>query len=194
MQGETGKGKLIALEGIRNADLKTTGKRLLRQHSSAKTAGGVSTWDSSGIFFELTRADPRDGFPSPRTLVLLYASDLVFRLRWEIQPALDDGMTVVAAPYVESGMAFGAAAGLPRKWLAEVFSFAPKPLASYRLLEKDQPSFWSGKLAVGFLEFGCATLGASSESWDQSDLRGRFISYLNGLEKRRAISTVSDPA
>ena len=29
--------------------------------------------------------------PSSRTLLLLYAADLAFRLRWEIGPALDEG-------------------------------------------------------------------------------------------------------
>jgi hypothetical protein len=51
----------------------------------------VSKCDGSSIFYELGRGDPTLAKPSPRTLVLLYASDLVFRLRWEIQPALQQG-------------------------------------------------------------------------------------------------------
>ena len=55
-------------------------------------------------------------WPSPTTppanpllgrLLLLYAADLAFRLRWEIRPALAEGYTVVAAPYVETAVAFG---------------------------------------------------------------------------------------
>ena len=51
---------------------------------------------------------------SPRTLLLLYAADLAFRLRWEIRPALDAGQTVIAAPYLDTAFAFGRACGLSR--------------------------------------------------------------------------------
>ena len=51
------------------------------------------------------------GAPSARTLLLLYAADLAFRLRWQIRPALAEGRTVVAAPYVDTAVAFGRAAG-----------------------------------------------------------------------------------
>ena len=63
---------------------------------------------------------------SPRTLLLLYAADLAFRLRWQIRPALAEGRTVVAAPYVDTAVAFGRAAGLPAGWLTNLFSFAPR--------------------------------------------------------------------
>ena len=65
------------------------------------------------------------GTPSARTLLLLYAADLAFRLRWEISPALDEGRLVIAAPYVATPMALGQAAGLDPDWLADLFRFAP---------------------------------------------------------------------
>ena len=46
------------------------------------------------------------GFKDPRTLLLLYAADLAFRLRWEIRPALAEGHTVIAAPYLDTAFAF----------------------------------------------------------------------------------------
>ena len=49
-----------------------------------------------------------------RTLTLVYAADLAFRLRWEIRPVLEAGGVVIAAPYVETAVAFGAACGLVR--------------------------------------------------------------------------------
>ena len=64
------------------------------------------------MFQELAVADEAAGAPSARTLLLLYAADLAFRLRWQIRPALAEGRTVVAAPYVDTAMAFGRAAGL----------------------------------------------------------------------------------
>ena len=89
--------------------------------------GGISRWDASGIFQDLAVAEDEAGAPSARTLLLLYAADLAFRLRWEIRPALAEGRTVVAAPYVDTAIAFGRAAGLPADWLANLFRFAPRP-------------------------------------------------------------------
>src|SRR4029077_14879611 len=74
---------------------------------------------------DLCVADAAAGAPSARTLLLLYADDLAFRLRWEIRPALAAGTTVVAGGSVDTAMAFGRAAGVPVGWLTNLFRFAP---------------------------------------------------------------------
>jgi hypothetical protein len=158
--------KLIAVEGIRKADLAAAGKRF---------SSLVSGWDASGIFFELGREKMKKGGPSAKTLLMLYATDLAFRLRWEIEPALEEGLTVVAAPYVQTGLAFAAAAGVPKGWARELFRFAPKADAVYRVEEKDAPP-------VGFVAFCCATLAAGSEEWDRGRLREGIVGYLKKLE------------
>ena len=190
----TPKGKLFALEGIRNADLLASGKKVLRRLSNPKDLGGVSVWDASGIFFELGREGGKNGYPSAKTMLMLYASDLAFRLRWEIQPALDSGLTVLAAPYVETAMAAGAAAGISKDWMTELFRFAPEPEAVLRLGEKDVPSYWKAKPSVGFVEFFCAMLGASSDEWEQHELRRCFTRYLDKLEKNRRVERLPDEA
>ena len=171
-------GRFLALEGIRNADLILAGKHLLRSLGASKN-GGVSTWDASAIFFELCRAKKRYGVPSPKTLLMLYASDLAFRLRWEIQPALEEGQTVIAAPYIDTALALGAAAGVPKDWTLDLFNFAPKPEATYGLREREEPSYWTGQRSAGFIEFCCATLAVASDQWHQAELRKRAIGYLN---------------
>lgn len=125
-------GKLIALEGLHDLELRRAGRRLLRQLSSKDTAGGVSQWDASGLFFQLGRSQCPD-VPSPKTLLMLYAADLAFRLRWEIGPLLAEGKDVVAAPYVETAVAFGRAAGVELDWMQQLFEFAPAADSSYRL-------------------------------------------------------------
>ena len=92
--------------------------------------GGVSTWDASGLFQDVAVAEQEAGRPSVRTLLLLYAADLAFRLRWEIRPTLAEGRIVVAAPYVDTAIALGRAAGLSSGWLANLFRFAPKAAES----------------------------------------------------------------
>src|SRR5207244_3255015 len=111
---------------------------------------------------------------APRTLVLLYAADLFFRLRWEIIPALEEGKCVVAVPYIETGNAFGVAAGLPKKWVSEVFRFAPKASESFRVNAADSAKL--GPASNGFVELCSSIL-------DQ-DLRPKFAAYFDDLERR----------
>lgn len=169
-------GQLLGLDVIEGKDAVPAAKRLLKAHTKD---GGISTWDASSIFFEMHGLEVPDR-PSPRTLVLLYAADLFFRLRWEIIPAMEEGKCVVATPYVETGYAFGWVAGLPRKWLSEVFRFAPKPSETYRVNGSS-----SGKLAVptkGFIEFCSNTLN--------QDLRRKFSAYFDELERRGRCRTL----
>ena len=114
--------------------------------------GGISRWDASGVFEELAVADGAAGAPSARTLLLLYAADLAFRLRWQIRPALAEGRTVVAAPYVDTAKAFGRAAGLPPAWLDNLFGFAPRAKRRRFAHARDHRL---GSVTDGFVGFSC---------------------------------------
>ena len=95
-------------------------------------------------------ADEEAGTPSPRTLLLLFAADLAFRLRWEIEPALAEGKVVIAAPYIETAVAFGRATGISAGWLANLFGFAPRP-GDRRYVDTAPPRAVSDR--EGFVEF-----------------------------------------
>jgi len=127
-RGVAAKSRLIAVDGVDAAAVLAAAKAALSASTPGEPGarGGISRWDASGIFQELAVADDEAGVASPRTLLLLYAADLAFRLRWQIRPALAEGRTVVAAPYVDTAVAFGRAAGLPAGWLTNLFSFAPR--------------------------------------------------------------------
>jgi thymidylate kinase len=130
-------GGLIAVDGVNGTTVKSAAKTTMKE--LPRTArGGVSVWDASGVFGDLVAADAEAGRPSARTLLLLYAADLAFRLRWEIRPAIAEGRTVAAAPYVATAVAFGRAAGLPGGWLRSLFAFAMKP-DEVKLVEKAPP-------------------------------------------------------
>ena len=125
-----GRARLIAVDGVDAQAVLAAAKAALAASTSSAPAGargGVSRWDASGIFQDLEVAEDDAGSPSPRTMLLLYAADLAFRLRWQVRPALAEGRTVVVAPYVETAIAYGRAAGLPANWLANLFRFAPRP-------------------------------------------------------------------
>lgn len=139
-------GRLFSIDAASSRDLLPAARKFLQMRLDGE--GGFSTWDASNIFYELHKLE-QGNLPSARTLLLLYASDLRFRLRWEILPALEEGQLVVAIPYVETGIAFGLANGIPEKWLNEVFRFAPAPKESFWL--NGSPAQISS--SDGFLEF-----------------------------------------
>jgi thymidylate kinase len=177
------KGRLIAVEGSIGPALTAAAKSVARALRDATGAGGFSAWDSSGIFTELAAADTDVSTASARTLVLLYAADLAFRVRWHITPALEAGESVVAAPYVESAKALSIAAGLPKRWLDELFAFAPKPSICYRLHPARRRERRSGR--HDYAQWFSAAVGANGHGVDAETLRAKSTAYLNALQARR---------
>ncbi|HEY1339311.1 MAG TPA: hypothetical protein VGF59_17480 [Bryobacteraceae bacterium] len=188
------KGRLVALEGARGRDLQDATERLSRLLRDGDGDAGWSGWDASNTFYELRLGKAKKLFAPPKSLVLLYASDLMFRLRWEIDPALAEGRTVIAAPYVQTAIAFGMAVGLDKDWLEELFSFAPA--ADVKLRIKEKPKLKDSakkkangkekrpKSAAGFVDFCCGSLAASSSEWNSSELRAAVLKGLEAMEER----------
>jgi thymidylate kinase len=157
---EVPRGTLVAIDGVNGLALESAARSLMRENRKLRAA--VSGWDASGIFGELMVAEEEAGLPSARTLILLYAADLAFRLRWEVKPALAQGRMIVVAPYVNTAIAFGRAAGLDARSLGEMFAFAPVPDDS-RIIETAASRSLSDR--SGFVEFGCEQLlGAKSKA------------------------------
>lgn len=171
------RGQLIAVDGS-GASLSAAARTLTAAVRSEREGSGISGWDSSGIFTEIDTDAGADG-PSARTLTLLYAADLAFRIRWQIRPALDAGLSVVAAPYVETAKALAISAGLPRKWVQELFRFAPKPDRSYHALDRTVRGRSKGDYVDCFV--GAIAAG---DSVDGGELRKQSAAYLLALEKR----------
>jgi thymidylate kinase len=195
------RGRLIALEGTRGKDLSESVARLARHFDNGSDTAGWSRWDASNTFYEMRLGKSRSLSPPPRAMLLLYASDLMFRLRWEILPALEEGRTVLAAPYVESAIGVGVAIGLSMDWLVELFSFAPKPAAVLRLKEKlkekakkdkgkGRDKKKAFKMEPGFVEYCCNALAATSPAWDPVEVRNGVLRYLETLEENQGIQTV----
>jgi len=119
--------QLIALDGTRHADLRKAARDLRERLASHKIKSGVSWWDASGVFFEVGLGKKKHRAASPRTLCCSTRPTWAFRLRWEIRPALASGQTVIAAPYLDTALAFGEACRLPRDWMASLFASRPHP-------------------------------------------------------------------
>ena len=174
------RGRLVAVDGVNGAAVCAAARA---EDAAAPRAqrGGVSVWDASGIFEDLALANRAAGAPSARTLLLLYAADLAFRLRWEIRPTLAEGRTVVAAPYVATAVAFGRAAGLPRGWLNDLFAFAPRPDEA-RYVDRAPARAAADRL--GFVEFGYDRLAARPYRLTRRHLVERARAYLQASSRR----------
>jgi hypothetical protein len=148
--------RLIAVDGVEASAIFAAAKAALAASTPGEPGarGGISRWDASGIFQDLAVADEEAGVPSARTLLLLYAADLAFRLRWQIRPALAEGRTVVVAPYVDTAMAFGRAAGLQAGWLKNLFNFAPRAAERHFVHIHPREAHVTGPKG-GFVGFAC---------------------------------------
>jgi hypothetical protein len=151
------RAQLIAVDGLCGRDIVRRAEDVRRKMNRKwDVQTGISRWDASGAFYELRAAGKKAMTVTPRTLLLLYASDLAFRVRWEIRPALDAGQTVIAAPYVDTAIAFGEAAGLSRRWVAEVLRFAPSADARVSAGGLKKGKLPKGRAMDGFIEFATA--------------------------------------
>jgi hypothetical protein len=147
----------------------------------SQSRGGISQWDASGLFQELAVGEAEAGLPSARTLLLLYAADLAFRLRWEIRPALAEGRTVVAAPYVDTAVAFGRAAGLKAGWLTSLFLFAPRA-RDRRFVHPRSARAAAGK--DGFVGFSCDRITAGRASRTRRQIVDETAARLRQLDRK----------
>lgn len=173
-------GRLIAVDGACHGAVAAAARRALAA-APRSTRGGISWWDASGVFHELAVGSSKEaGTASARTLLLLYAADLAFRLRWEIRPMLEAGRTVVAAPYVETAVAFGRAAGIPAGWMRDLFLFAPKADAAIHAAAA--PARRRGR---GFVEFGCEHLAKGGQPRHAARVLERTTMSLGRRDGRR---------
>ena len=184
------RGQLISLEGACGQRLKPAAKHVLDSFCRNQE-GGISYWNASGIFTDMRLQDPNIATPSPRTLLLLYAADLAFRLHWEIRPALEQGQCVVAAPYIHTAIAFGKAAGVQRRWMLQLFRFAPQPDACCQTVSDGVLGNTDDSQPLdGYIEFCYEALRGPSSPWGP-EFQGRFRAYLAALERRGRCLTVS---
>jgi dTMP kinase len=113
-EGPEGAGRREALAHARWA-LQARGRDVLQTRPLGATLAG-EIYRNAAPFNEL----------SPRTLMLVAASDLAERLEWEILPALRAGKLVLADRYVYR-VVQGLARDLDPEWLEVLCAFAPRP-------------------------------------------------------------------
>jgi hypothetical protein len=178
-------GRLIAVDGSRGKDVSLSANDIVARLKHDGVECAVSRWDASGLFTDLAAGGRGDRNVSVRTLSLVYAADLAFRLRWEIRPVLEAGGIVIAAPYVDTAVAFGAICGLDEEWLRLLMRFAPA--AGYRGLADerkiDRP--WKRRTDRGYAEYGALMLEAAAPQRVSKPARRRMIAMLERARGRK---------
>jgi hypothetical protein len=178
-------GRLIAVDGSRGKDTAAAADAIIDELRRAGIACAVSRWDASGLFGELATAARADSRISARTLSLVYAADLAFRLRWEIRPVLEAGGVVIAAPYLETPVALGVSCGLSEDWLRQLLRFAPAADLRGRARERKSNRPWKPRTDRGYGEFAAAILNGSGSKPASKAARGRMIAMLDQARGRK---------
>ena len=171
-------GRLIAVDGSRGKDVAAAAAAIAAALKKAGTECAISRWDASGLFTELA-AGARTERVSVRSLSLVYAADLAFRLRWEIIPVLEAGGVVVAASYLETAIAFGSSCGLNADWIRRLLQFAPAATAYGRTEERKANKPWKRRADRGYTEFGALMLDVSAPKRASLNARRVMISHLD---------------
>ena len=178
-------GRLIAIDGSRGKDVSLAAADLAARFKRRGIECAISRWDASGLFTDLAAAARDERNVSIRSLSLVYAADLAFRLRWEIRPVLEAGGVVIAAPYVDTAVAFGAICGLDEEWLRTLVRFAPAPdcrgLADERKI--DRP--WKRRTDRGYAEFGATMLEMTAPKSGSKSARRAMMALLHRSRGRR---------
>ena len=178
-------GRLIAVDGSRGKDVTVAAADIAAALKRDGIDCVVSRWDASGLFTDLMAGGRSDRNVSIRTLSLVYAADLAFRLRWEIRPALEAGGVVIAAPYIDTAVAFGAICGLDEEWLRLLMRFAPAPdlrgLAPERKIDKA----WKRRGDRGYAEYGAMMLASTAPKRVSKAGRRRMVELLDRTRGRK---------
>jgi hypothetical protein len=177
--------RLIAVEGADSEAVRRTAADLQERVTTRQLQVMVSRWDASALFTDCAAAPVDERDISPRTLMLLYAADLAFRVRWEIQPALAEGHVVIAAPYVATAIAFGTATGLSHEWLTRLFSFAPSADRTLALHEPKNVVVWKRRPERGFGECCTALLSATPQGFARRKTRTAMVEALAAVAERQ---------
>jgi thymidylate kinase len=177
-------GRLISVDGSRGKDVVVAAGDIVAALRRDGIECAVSRWDASGLFTDLANGGRGDRNVSIRTLSLVYAADLAFRLRWEIRPVLEAGGVIVAAPYIDTAVTFGAICGLDEEWLSRLMGFAPaadlRGIAPERKI--DRP--WKRRADRGYAEYGAMMLAARAPKCVSKSARRRMMSELDRAHGR----------
>ena len=121
------KGKLIAIEGTDGVG-RSTHIELLQEWLEIQGYGVITTgWTRSNLMSKSIEMAKAGNIVDRWSLSLLYATDFADRLEHQIIPALRSGFVVLADRYIYTAFARDFVRSADRRWIRDVFGFAPIP-------------------------------------------------------------------
>ena len=185
-------GRLIAIDGTRGKDVDAAARAVMASLNNGRGLECViSRIDASGLFGELASGKAK---VSPRSLTLVYAADLAFRLRWEIRPVLEAGGVVIASSYVDTAIAIGGAYGLDHDWMRELFRFAPAADFRGRAEENKLDKGWKPHFNRGYGEYAAAAVPTAASKAAVKRTRRAAVALLNRARGRKIYRTAINAA
>ncbi len=186
-------GRLIVVEGIDGSG-KSTQLDLL--HKWLRSEGYVTVfteWNSSPIVRDTTKRGKRRQLLTPMSFSLIHAADFASRTHEQILPALQAGVIVLADRYIYTAFARDAARGVNRKWVRDLYAFAPPPnLALYFHVSLDESirRIAAARAEIKFYEAGM-DLGLSDDLTESFRLfQGRILDEYDVLCKEYEITRI----
>jgi dTMP kinase len=177
-------GKLIVVEGIDGSG-KSTQISLLSHWLRAQGYAVVfSEWNSSPLVRQTTRRGKKKERFTPTTFSLIHATDFADRLESNILPLVKAGALVCADRYTYTAFARDVARGVSRRWVRNLYSFAPRPdLAFYFRVPLDVAlgRILGGRDAIKYYEAGM-DLGLSRDVQESFRIfQGRILDEYEGM-------------
>jgi len=171
-------GRLIALEGTDGVG-RSTQIALLREWLETQGYGVLHTGlTRSRLAGDGLRRAKQGTTLGQRTLDLLYATDFADRLERDILAALRAGFVVLTDRYVFSIIARSIVRGIDRRWLRDLYRFAPLPHGVF-YLRVDIPHLVPRVLARGGFDYW----ESGKDFRNEPDLYSSFVPYQKQLLK-----------
>ena len=101
-------------------------------------------------------------------------------------PALAAGHVVIAAPYVDTAVAFAEACGLSERWLRSVLRFAPEATIRALAEERKTDRGWKRRFDRGYPEYCASLLDEVDPSFKVKGTRKAMIACLQDMKGRKA--------
>ncbi len=120
-------GALVVVEGIDGSGKSTQLYLLKRWLEIGGYRLHFTEWNSSELVRSATRRGKQRRLLTPTTFSLLHAADFADRCERQVLPLLQGGYLVLADRYIYTAFARDAARGCSRRWLRNLYRFAPIP-------------------------------------------------------------------
>lgn len=178
-------GMFIVIDGIDGCG-KSTQVKLLQEHLARRDIPvTVSRWQDSAYIEKLyigdllKRIQEGNVVIPPEARTFLLGTDISYRLESMIKPWLDEGKVVIGDRYIYKIIAQGIARGLDKKWLSEMFAFAPRPDCTILL---DVPPAVALERITGYREVSFYEAGLDIFT-DSDDRASSFLKFQSDVRR-----------